>query len=558
VPPRWLLALAATLVLMLVAALLLHQRQRRPGGAGQQSFYVRLFYEGCRGNFLLYDDPLMRRSFFRRGELAAFEFDVSNPSGGGFEVELYVAPLDDPQRGFKVGEAVAGAGLSRLSFEVDTSRLEPALYLVTLRVEGVGEFSSNTEPFRGTNLQSYPWLLAVLDGPVSWAAEAGGLPGLVVPEGLGVNIHFAGPSPLELRDLDMIAYAGFKLVRMDLFWEAVERERGVYDFSSYDALTEALRGRGLRPLYILDYGNRLYGEGPPRSEEAREAFARYARAAVSRYRGYPLWEIWNEPNIEVFWRPQPSVRDYSRLAAAVARAIKEVCPECVVLAPATSGVDLEFVRDAAALGLLEHVDAVSVHPYRGGPPETVLGDYEGLRNVVGGKTVACSEWGYTTGGGYPNRVDVVAQASYAARIYLTNLMAGVPVTIVYDWRDDGLSLEDSEQNFGLVSHHVVGSEWFLVKPAYYALYNLNRELAGFSPAGTLELGEGVYALVLERGESRRVVVWTQGPPAEVEVKLGDGGVEIVHLFGLRERVESTGGVLRVAASGSPIVLVPRP
>jgi len=559
VPLRWLVALVAALIAAAaVAALLLQQRQRRPSGVGQRTFYVRLLYEGCRGNFALYTDPLMRRNFFRRGELAAFEFEVSNPGEGELRVELHLAPLDDPQRGLRVGEAVAKPGVSRLSFEVDTSRLEPALYLVTLRVEGVGDFSSNTEPFRSTNLQSYPWLLAVLEGPVEWPAEAGGLPRLVVPEGLGVNIHFARPSPIELRDLDMIAYAGFKLVRMDLFWESVERERGVYDFSSYDALTEALRERGIRPLYILDYGNRLYGEGPPRSEEARGAFARYAAAAASRYRGYPLWEIWNEPNIEVFWRPQPSVRDYARLAVAAAEAIKGVCPECVVLAPATSGVDVAFVREAAALGLLERMDAVSVHPYRGEAPETALDDYRRLREVVGGKAVVCSEWGYTTGGRYANRVDVVTQAQYAVRIYLTNLMASVPITILYDWKDDGLSLDDSEQNFGLVSHHVQGPEWFFVKPAYYAIYNLNRELAGFAPAGTLSLGEGVYALAFEREGRRKIVVWTRGPPVEVTIEIGASGAEVVRLFGLRERVEAPNGTLKLVASGSPLILTPRP
>ncbi|MEM0318374.1 MAG: hypothetical protein QXO97_10350, partial [Candidatus Nezhaarchaeales archaeon] len=118
------------------------------------------------------------------------------------KVELLLAPLDKPQQLLKVGEGAAPARrVTRLWFEVDTASLEPALYRAALRVVGVGEFDSNTEPFRRTNLDSYPWLLAVLDEPVRWEAPEGGLPRLIVPEGLGVNIHFIAPSPFELRDL---------------------------------------------------------------------------------------------------------------------------------------------------------------------------------------------------------------------------------------------------------------------------------------------------------------------------------------------------------------------
>ena len=55
---------------------------------------------------------------------------------------------------------------------------------------------------------------------------AGALPELRVPDGFGVNIHFTG----QPRDLDLIAEAGFRFIRMDLSWSGIEREEGVYDF----------------------------------------------------------------------------------------------------------------------------------------------------------------------------------------------------------------------------------------------------------------------------------------------------------------------------------------
>jgi len=82
------------------------------------------------------------------------------------------------------------------------------------------------------------------------------LPKLAIPNGLGVNIHFR----CEPRDLDLIAEAGFKFIRMDLTWSGIEQDKGVYDFEKlgYDALIKGCTKRDIRILYILDYSNKLY------------------------------------------------------------------------------------------------------------------------------------------------------------------------------------------------------------------------------------------------------------------------------------------------------------
>jgi beta-glucosidase/6-phospho-beta-glucosidase/beta-galactosidase len=132
--------------------------------------------------------------------------------------------------------------------------------------------------------------------PVPTSAES--LPHPAIPNGFGVNIHFRG----EPCDLDLIAGAGFKFIRMDLVWASVERVKGVYDFekSGYDALTQGCAKRGIRILYILDYSNKLYeSDRSVRTEAGRKAFADFAEAAAKRCAGKGiLWEIWNEPNIK--------------------------------------------------------------------------------------------------------------------------------------------------------------------------------------------------------------------------------------------------------------------
>src|SRR5882724_11059689 len=140
-----------------------------------------------------------------------------------------------------------------------------------------------------------------------------------VPEGFGVNIHFTDPAPGEMK---MLAESGVRWVRMDFKWDITETTRGTYDFAPYDRLMSALAPFGIRPLFILDYGNPLYDDGaPPRTGGTREAFARWAVAAAKHYAGRGvIWETYNEPNNKMFWRPRPDAQEYAALAAVVARA----------------------------------------------------------------------------------------------------------------------------------------------------------------------------------------------------------------------------------------------
>src|SRR5437763_3795822 len=87
------------------------------------------------------------------------------------------------------------------------------------------------------------------------SAQHAGLPTKVLPDGLGVNIHFTDPQPGEMK---MLAECGFRSVRMDFGWGATEIEKGRYDFSAYDRLMAALKPYAIRPIFILDYSNRLY------------------------------------------------------------------------------------------------------------------------------------------------------------------------------------------------------------------------------------------------------------------------------------------------------------
>lgn len=86
-------------------------------------------------------------------------------------------------------------------------------------------------------------------------------PAARVGDAWGTNIHWTAPPGGE-AEAAMLAQA-FRLARMDFSWGAIERQKGVYDFAAYDALLAVMRAHGVRPYWILDYGNPLYPPAPP-------------------------------------------------------------------------------------------------------------------------------------------------------------------------------------------------------------------------------------------------------------------------------------------------------
>src|SRR5262245_27984646 len=99
----------------------------------------------------------------------------------------------------------------------------------------------------GTRLNMTTKLLPML--LLAASLNAADLPEPILPQGVGVNIHFTRGHE---RDLDLIAAAGFKFVRMDFGWAGSEHQKGEYDWSACDELTANLEKRGLRAIYILD------------------------------------------------------------------------------------------------------------------------------------------------------------------------------------------------------------------------------------------------------------------------------------------------------------------
>jgi len=373
------------------------------------------------------------------------------------------------------------------------------------------------------------------------AAAPKGVPEPVLPQPFGVNIHFTQASE---RELNLLADGGFRFVRMDLFWHEIEKQKGVYDFSQYDILVRDMSARGIRILFILDYGNELYDEGlAPYTDAGRAAFARYVEAAVKRYAGKGiLWEIWNEPNI-FFWRPKPNVEDYAKLAHVVIDTIRRVAPGELIVAPASSGFPWEFLERLGQLGVLQRLDAVTVHPYRPHLPESANEDYRRLRLLLDRYSprkhlpILSGEWGYSD---IWQAMDMQKQARYLPRQWLSNLTSDVFLSIWYDWKNDGEDPKEPEHHFGTVYHDL------RPKPAYIAAKTLTSTLNGYRYLRRIALpNPDDYLLLFRKGEQLALAAWTTADPHPVTLNLPRGTVQVVDLMGKTRSI---------AVSGAPFIL----
>ncbi len=390
------------------------------------------------------------------------------------------------------------------------------------------------------------------------------LPSGPIPDGLGVNIHFTNPQPGEMA---MLAGGGFTWVRMDFDWNQVEYEKGKYRFDAYDRLMKALEEHRIRPIFILDYVHRLYDDAQsPHSDEAIAAFARFAAASAKHFQGRGiLWEMYNEPNILPFWRPRVNVDDYVRLAAATGKAIRAVAPKEAYIGPGTSTIDFRFLEACFKGGLLKFWDAVSVHPYRSSGPETVIPEYARLRDLIRrhaprGKRVPIisGEWGYSSAWA---GMDAERQAKMLARQWLTNLSCDIPLSIWYDWHDDGPDPREPEHHFGTTLHPTMPDRTPIYdpKPAYIAAQTLTAQLRGLRFNKRLVMPDPrAHVLLFGTGAQVRVVAWSVSrEPLEVTIPAGPGTLECVdHLGKSLPPVAVASGGAAVKLSDAPVYLRP--
>ena len=213
----------------------------------------------------------------------------------------------------------------------------------------------------------------------------------------------------------------------------------------------------------------------------------------------------------------------------------------LLVGPATAGVDLPFIETLGKMGALQYLDGVSVHPYRNGGPESALGDWKQLDDLLNryshnssGKqahrpSLISGEWGWPScsnasgaavpcigGDGSREPIPEEVQAARLVRQRYVNDLAGVALSIWYDWVDDNTNRSLAESNYGTV-HNSQGSIGGagVPKPAYRAALASTALLGNCSLVGRLETTVATSFALSYRCSDDELLVVAWDPAAEL-------------------------------------------
>jgi xylan 1,4-beta-xylosidase len=315
----------------------------------------------------------------------------------------------------------------------------------------------------------------------------------------------------ELREALRIAHdeLGVRAVRAHGILDddlGVYRESGgraVHDFSGIDRVYDELMEIGLRPVVELSFMPRDLARDPARTvfsygaiisppkdwdrwaaltgDLAAHLVQRYGRDEVASQWAF---EVWNEPNLEVFW--SGTREEYFRLYDVSARAIKAVDPGLRVGGPSSAAAGwiwelLGHLKDSGA-----PLDFLSTHVYGNVPL-----DLRPVLAVCGraGTPIWWTEWGT-----HPVHFQHVGDTVFAAAFLLRGMKSALGrIEALSHWvasdhfEELGAPPELFHGGFGLLS---VGN---LRKPRYWALALLAR--LGESRLPVVVSGDGAGGLV---------------------------------------------------------------
>jgi hypothetical protein len=293
-------------------------------------------------------------------------------------------------------------------------------------------------------------LALVLVAGLAWTLTRGGekpaapgRPGLTLQ--LPLNAAELDGADLD-RALDQVTRAGATQVSTGAAWWFLTQDRDphAYDWRPLDRLVDAAAARGLGvrlqltgtpdavhpglAATVAEQSERVWY--PPRTTAELREWGRFVAATVTHFKGrVNAFEIWNEPNIDTFFKPEPDPAGYAKLLAEAYRGAKRAWPDARVLFGGLSQNDVgyleRFYREVRALfpdapRNRYFFDELNVHPYTDGrsPDQTsglavtagqfgpvdrnfgglwrmkaVMDEAEGASS---GKTILLGEYGFTT------------------------------------------------------------------------------------------------------------------------------------------------------------------
>lgn len=415
----------------------------------------------------------------------------------------------------------------------------------------------------------------------------------------GMNLYVTGAERSKDEKIAMLNAAndlGAQWSREEMSWANLEpAEKGVYNWGIYDYWISALRTRNVGVIGVLETTpSWASGVGKDRPDwyfyapQDPQDYIDFAYAAALHYAGkIDVWEIWNEPDVEITFKCDGCDRAavYAQMLAGSYAAIKKANPKATVLIGGLSIHDyhnggMAFLDAVvAASGGKLNFDVLSIHPYmpdrmpESTDPKTLVQNfpyrldmsYKWLQaHGAANKEIWITEDGYSTCSACGSLgVSEEEQARRLIRLYVIAMGAPNVTHFSYFQAKDKFNggPEDLFGNMGIMRNDM--SE----KPAYVAYRVLTGQLTDATFVGLGPLMRSVenrwqpqfdrYHYKFTRPGSTIAtihVLWKIGAPETVDVPVEQSAVDLIKSDGSHPSVSVQNGKVRVTISEDPIFI----
>ena len=282
-----------------------------------------------------------------------------------------------------------------------------------------------------------------------------------IPEDFFGMVH-AGRT-LTSEEYQLLNEMEVKWILNTFYWNNIERERGKFDFTNYDAFVDTANSKGKKILAVLGYEAAwLYPQGKRKRYIAPEnipLFLNFVEETVKHFKGrVHVWNIWNEPNLMFSYWKGPR-KDYIELTRLTAQKIREVDPGAYILGGAFWRAPAGLIKKMYKAGALENLDGLAFHPYSVYPQGSTRA-HDKLLNILSTINYAVPVWitevGYPTAGWYPTQVSLRELPAYVVKTITGAAARGARALLWYELIDSYNKDEvppgtfNSEKFFGLV------------------------------------------------------------------------------------------------------------
>lgn len=368
----------------------------------------------------------------------------------------------------------------------------------------------------------------------------------------GISTHFNYKLD-DFRTIKFLKNLGIHIVRDDISWKYIEKNKGEYDFSHDDEWIKELYENDMELIAIINNPGELLGDDYKISnDEEVTSLVNFVVAFAKRYPQIKYYEILNEPNLKYIY--DSDIEFYNKAVIAIEQELYKLDPKIKILSGVTSCVAADEKDKLSSITYLERILKVnkltnnqfSIHQYdptnSGTWADRMVKLHKKLINDYGGfEKLSVTECGITTNLGGKFNEEGQGERLVKCLEQFTN--ANIDLKILYNSRNIGTSLSSTEHNYGILTNA------YIPKKSYYILKNYYTNTNGSEYIGKI-IEENLGINVYDKDGMVLLIARKNNDSIEGTIEIPYSGFTAYDLYG--NEIENTDGKLSI--TNSPVYL----